>query len=492
MLKDHLITSIVDNFSHMNDFSEKHFLTANDVAVDVFFLKNFVDVKELHKTIKNILSFEEPLLFRNIFHLLPFVSTELFPVEKGKDELAKKLEKGWVTLSFSSEPETLLLLALVKVENRSLSQPENEAIIIGPQVGFNEDLNTNISLIRRILPSKKLYIKEFSVGQEISKIVTIMYIEGLANPLDVEQIEKRLETLNTKVDTILNAAQLSQLLEDNAYSLFPTIRLTERPDDAALTLLKGRIIVLTENSSYALSLPSRMTDFLHSSEDVNLRWPIAIFIRTIRLFAVLLSIILTPLYVGALTYHYEVIPEALLTSIGSSRSRVPFPPLLEALLLEFIIELLREAGARLPTKVGQTIGIVGGIVIGTAAVEAGFTSNILIMLVALGALASFITPSYLMGTIVRFIRFPMILLAGSLGFFGIASGIFFLLLHAVRQYSLGSPYTLPVFPFSSKGIRSLFLYLPIEKIIKGNVFKKAAFTLKSYDSPTKKGKDIDE
>ncbi|MBW9234449.1 spore germination protein, partial [Leptospira santarosai] len=183
--------------------------------------------------------------------------------------------------------------------------------------------------------------------------------------------------------------------------------------------------------------------FFQSREDQNLRWPIASFLRILRFSAVFLSIYLTPMYVAALTFHYEIIPQSLLVPLSESRALVPFPPIIEALLLELIIELLREAGARLPTKVGQTIGIVGGIVIGTAAVQAGITSNILIIIVALSALASFTTPSYMMGNVIRVIRFPLILLAGFWGFYGIMLGFCFVLIHLIRQSSLGSPYTAP-------------------------------------------------
>ena len=167
-----------------------------------------------------------------------------------------------------------------------------------------------------------------------------------------------------------------------------------------------------DRSPDAIYGPAPFFTFFESTEDIYMRWNMGFFLRILRLTATFLSILLTPAYVAVLTYHYEVIPSPLLVSLGQSRSNVPFPPVFEAFLLEFVIELLREAGRRLPTKVGQTMGIVGGIVIGQAAVEAGFTSNILIIIIALSALGSFTTPSYLMGTAIRIIRFPIILLAG--------------------------------------------------------------------------------
>ncbi len=182
-----------------------------------------------------------------------------------------------------------------------------------------------------------------------------------------------------------------------------------------------------------------------------------------RLIAMFLSITLTPFYVAALTFHYEIIPTALLVSLGHSRSRVPFPPLLEALILEFLIELIREAGARLPTKVGQTMGIVGGIVIGQAVVQAGFTSNILIIIVALSALASFTVPSYLMGSAIRIMRFPLIIMAGMWGFIGIFYSYCFILIHVIKQKSLGRPYLAPLYPMRPRDFDNSVIRIPFLK-----------------------------
>jgi len=216
-----------------------------------------------------------------------------------------------------------------------------------------------------------------------------------------------------------------------------------------------------DGSSLAIVCPLSFLEFFQSQEDQNLRWQIATFIRLLRFSAVVLSVFLSPLYVAALTFHYEVIPQSLLVPLSESRALVPFPPLMEALLLEIIIELLREAGIRLPSKVGQTIGIVGGIVIGTAAVQAGITSNILIIIVALGALSSFTTPSYMMGNVIRIVRFPIIVLAGLWGFYGIMLAACFILIHLLRQTSLGTPYTAPFYPPRLLDWRDSLVRLPL-------------------------------
>lgn len=348
--------------------------------------------------------------------------------------------------------------SIPKLESRSLSTPENESQVIGAQVGFNESLITNISLIRRYITSPDFCNEKIIVGKRSNNSVALLYMHGLADEQMVNTLRQRITNLN--VDALIDSAILSEMIDDNSLSPFPQMLLTERPDRFCAGLLNGKLGVIVEGSSMAIVCPMSFIEFFQSQEDQNLRWLIASFTRLLRFTAILLSIFLTPIYVGALTFHYEVIPQAFLVPLSESRALVPFPPVFEALLLEFIIELLREAGARLPTKIGQTIGIVGGIVIGTAAVQAGITSNILLIFVALSALASFTTPSYMMGNVIRLIRFPIIILAGYWGFYGIMLAFCFILIHLLRQSSLGTPYLFPFYPPRLKSMTDSIIRLP--------------------------------
>jgi len=353
------------------------------------------------------------------------------------------LLKGSVAI-FVEQQQSLLLVKIPSDQYRSLSRPENESQVIGPQVGFNESLSTSLSLIRKYISTPDLCNELYILGKRTNTAVSLIYINGIVSDELLNRLKKKLESID--VDGVLDSSVLNQLISDNTLSIFPQLLLTERPDRICDGLLNGKMALLVEGSTMAILCPLSFIEFFESREDYNVRWPIASFVRLLRIVAMLLSVFFTALYVAALTFHYEVIPQALLVPLGESRSRVPFPPLFEALLLEFIIELLREAGARLPTKVGQTMGIVGGIVIGTAAVQAGFTSNILIIIVALGALASFTTPSYTMGSLIRIIRFPLLLLAGFWGFYGIMFGFCLILLHLLRLTTLDSPYMAPFYP----------------------------------------------
>lgn len=364
---------------------------------------------------------------------------------------------GSVLIHLEGYPQ-VIIANITKRESRNLSAPENESQVIGAQVGFNESLSTNVSLVRRYIVSPDLCIEEIKVGRRTNTSLSLLYMNGIASDQMVNTLRQRITNLN--LDALLDSAVLAEMIDDNSMSVFPQMLLTERPDKFCSGLLNGKLGVIVDGSSMALVCPQSFIEFFQSQEDLNLRWQIATFARLLRFTAILLSVFLTPIYVGALTFHYEVIPQALLVPLSESRALVPFPPILEALLLEFIIELLREAGARLPTKIGQTIGIVGGIVIGTAAVQAGITSNILLIFVALSALASFTTPSYMMGNVIRLIRFPIIIAAGFWGFYGIMLAFCLILIHLLRQTSLGAPYLSPFYPPRLKDMRDSIIRMP--------------------------------
>lgn len=374
------------------------------------------------------------------------------------EEIIKSIVNGTVLIHVEGYRQVVIANISTR-ESRSLSAPENESQVIGSQVGFNESLSTNISLVRRYIMSPDLCNEEIIVGKRTNTSVSLLYLSGIASEQMVNTLRQRISNLD--IDALIDSSVLSEMIDDNSLSVFPQMLMTERPDRFCDGLLNGKLGIIVDGSSMAVISPQSFTEFFESREDQNLRWPIATFVRLLRFAAILLSVYLTPIYVAALTFHYEVIPQAFIVPLSESRALVPFPPVFEALLLEFIIELLREAGARLPTKIGQTIGIVGGIVIGTAAVQAGITSNILLIIVALCALASFTTPSYMMGNVIRLIRFPIILLAGFWGFYGIMLAFCFILIHLLRQSSLGAPYLAPFYPPRLKDMRDSLIRMPL-------------------------------
>ncbi|WP_202081333.1 spore germination protein [Caldalkalibacillus salinus] len=482
----HAMQSFKSFFHHSNDLVIREVSIQNSKALVIFF-ENLVD--------KNII--DRDVLKRLIkldagYHLEDLI--EKFPLEDSnftstKEQVADKILRGWVYIYIEKVQEGFMFDA-ASVPARNITSPEVETHILGPQVAFAENLSTNISLIRNYIRNPDLVTESIKAGEVSKTEVTVMYVHGLADPENVHTVRQRIKDLD--FDGIIDSNILVQLIEDNSTTIFPQISVTERPDTVGSSLLEGKVAILVDGSPFVVTCPNTFIDFFSTNEDSYIRWNMATFIRMVRLIAMALSVLFTPMYVASVTYHYEVIPQAMLVPLAESRSRVPFPPLFEALLLEFIIELLREAGARLPAKVGQTMGIVGGIVIGQAAVQAGFTSNILIMIVALGALASFTAPSYLMGTAIRVIRFPMIIMAGLWGFIGMMFGVTFLLLHLIRQTSLGRPYLAPVYPLRISDLKDSIVRLPWQFFNKRPVFTRNHSDKRTHAQSLAKEKDIDE
>ncbi|MFC7684989.1 spore germination protein [Ureibacillus sp. GCM10028918] len=409
-------------------------------TITVVFIENLIKEDVLNEKILPIL--------QNVTEETPSIIQKLLPLPQVdiSNQLTNSIDTmltGAVIIHIDGYPLNVLAV-IPTVESRSLSTPENESQVIGSQVGFNESISTNISIVRRYITNPNLCNEKMNLGKQTKTNISVLYIDGLTTEQNVNTVRQRIQAL--EIEDLLDSAVLTELIDDSSKSIFPQMLLTERPDRFCDGILSGKVGILVDGSSMGILCPYTFIEFFHSREDKNLRWPVATFVRLLRFAAIFISIFFTPLYVASLTFHYEVIPQPLLVPLSESRAIVPFPPILEALFLELIIELLREAGSRLPTKIGQTIGIVGGIVLGTAAVQAGITSNILIIIIALCALSSFTTPNYMMGNVIRVIRFPIIILAGFWGYYGIILAFCFLLIHLLRQTSLGSPYMSPFYP----------------------------------------------
>lgn len=347
---------------------------------------------------------------------------------------------------------------------RGIEDTSIESSLRGEHLGFTETGSNNIAMIRRHIPNRELKMKEMTVGARGNLKLTIMYLADVANPEVLEELEDRINKLD--VDSILNAASLAEYIEDNPYSPFPQLFLTERPDFAAAEILQGRIVTIVDRSPNVIIGPATFETFFKSMDDYGARWLVASFIRLMRYFGFFVAIFLPATYIAVISFHFEIIPLKLLLSVGASRERVPFPPFIEAIIMEITLEMLREAGIRLPAKIGQTVGIVGGIVIGQAAVEAGIVSNIMVIVVALTAIASFIIPNYDMGAAIRMLRFPMMIVASLFGFVGLTVGLMTLIAHFVALESLGTPYGSPIAPLRFPDWKDLFIRFPEWSIVK--------------------------
>lgn len=464
------------------DYETKNFKNGKTgVSFQLTYISTMVDENVIHESALPYLLEGNLENVENVPSLLPIADVELTSDLTGFEE---KLLKGYVLLKIPGQ-ERYCFFGAPNHFNRAITIPEVEFSVIGPKETFVESADQNINLIRKRLPIKELIVEEQLVGTLTKTKVNIVYIDGITNVEDVKTVKQRISDI--QIDTIIDSSYISQIISDNQYSLFPQILDTERPDRIAASLAEGKVAIVVDGSPHVLIAPTTLVEFFSSFEDYYLNWLTASFFRVLRLFSVSFSLFATPFYVAVLTYHYELIPQDLIGLLITTRRQIPFPPFLEALFLEVTIELLREAGARLPTKVGQTIGIVGGIVLGTASVEAGLTSNVLLIFVALSALASFTTPVYRISNTIRLIRFPFLLLAQLWGILGIVFGLTLLTTHLVKLTSLGRPMLEPVFPFRIHDFKDSFIRLSFDQQTYRPFFLRSQ-QKKRYNENTNKGK----
>lgn len=345
-------------------------------------------------------------------------------------------------------------------KQREVSSPNNEIIIQGPQEAFVENIRTNTSLLRRIVNNENLVIENIEVGKLSKTKCTVCYMKNIANSDLVAEVKYRMN--NLEIDSILSSGELEQLIEEDSKCSAPQILKTERPDKATKYLYGGRVIVLINGNPYALIMPATLIDFIASPEDTNLKFQFANFLKFLRLLAIGITLLLPGLYVAITDFHQELLPTELLFSILASRENVPFPVIFEILVMEISFELIREAGLRVPSPVGPTIGIVGALVLGQAAVSANIVSPILIIIVAITAIASFAIPDFSFGFHLRLMRFIFILLGYIAGFFGIGIGLFVYTCVLCSLKSFGVPYTAPYAPVTGVG-QNGFLLNPMWK-----------------------------
>ncbi|MEC5241371.1 spore germination protein [Bacillus mycoides] len=377
------------------------------------------------------------------------------------NEIKEGLLEGQCVLFMEGEKRSLLINTKGWAE-RAIQEPISEVTIKGSHDGFIENATKNIGLIRRYIPSTELKIKKMTIGERATSLVYLIYLGDVANEDVVQEIETRI--CKIKTDAVLSIGELSNFTKDQNWTPFPQAYLSERPDAISNHILDGKVAVLIDRSPGAMIVPMNLIGFFQTPDDYNIHWLIASFFRLLRFAGFIIAIFLPAIYIAIVSFHFEIIPLDLYTSIATSRVKVPFSPLLEAFIMEITLEMLREAGIRLPQPIGQTIGIVGGIVIGQAAVQAGLVSNVMVIIVSITAIASFIVSNYDLSSCIRLIRFPMMLLAYFYGVVGIVSGLMLLFAHFVSLTSYGSPYGLPIAPFRLQELKDSFVRFPISMI----------------------------
>ncbi|MEK3934491.1 spore germination protein [Sporosarcina sp. FSL W7-1349] len=366
-------------------------------------------------------------------------------------DAVKYLLRGNTLILFEGE-DVAISAETTGFENRSVTEPTVENVVRGPKESFNESMAVNQSLIRKQIKDSRLLCETMTVGNSFVKDVSIMYIKGVADEELLNEVKKKINELES--DLIQNLSILEQYVESRTYSIVPSTLLTERPDRACSFLLEGHIVLLMESSPYALVVPVTFWSMFHTIEDQYLRWAYANFIRIITLISVFIALYTPAIYLAVSTFHIEMLPPDLLFAIAATREVVPVPVLWEIILLEIVFEILRAAGIRIPSVIGPTIGIVGALILGQAAVQANLVSPILVIVVAITGLSSFVIQDLNLGFMIRILRFAFIFIANFMGFFGIFLATACLFAYLVSLKSFNVPFLAPFAPYfrSPKGL----------------------------------------
>ena len=385
-------------------------------------------------------------------HLSNIIPENVIQGIENKNDLYTKINSGFTIFIFEKGPS--LAIETRADLSRGISEPLTEQSISGPKDAFTENYQTNIGLVRKRIKTNKLVIKEKTIGKQSKTKVAIFYMDNIIESDLLKDIENRLDKID--IDEILDSTYIKEVFE-KGQSAFPTIIATERPDNASLSLLEGKICIMTENSPYALIIPSFFSDLFHSVEDNYQNYINVTFTRLIRYFAFLLAILLPAFHVAITTYDHEAIPVTLLINFAAQREGVPFPLILEALGLTLVFEILRESDIRMPHLSGTAISILGAIVLGDAAVAAGIVSPIMVIIIAMSAISSLMFSNIGMVNAIRFWRILFMLFAAVAGIIGIFFASIILIAHLSSLKTGAKPYLYPLAPFNKNFLKEVLI-----------------------------------
>ncbi|MFC3803163.1 spore germination protein [Cohnella sp. GCM10012308] len=374
------------------------------------------------------------------------------------DELIQVLLRG-DTIMAADGSTSVLVIGTRQIDKRGIDQPGTEQVIRGPREGFVEPLGPNLALIRYRLQSAELRMRQLTIGRKTHSKVVICYMDGLTDPALLAEVERRIGAID--IDGILDSGYLEQFIEDNQWSPFPQVQYTERPDKVVANLLEGRVAILVDGSPLALIVPTVFNQFYQAVEDYTERFLQMSAIRMARLVALVFSLVFPSIYVSVISFNPELIPTEFAVAVAGGRAGVPWPAVVEVLIIEISMEVLREATIRLPQQVGGALSIVGVLVIGQAAVAAGFASPITVVIIALTTIGSFATPAYNAALALRLLRFPLIIIAGIFGLYGVMIGLILIANHLLSLKSFGVPYLSPLVPVNFEGMKDVLIRGPL-------------------------------
>jgi len=455
-----------DLFNECSDVVFRQFSLTDDVHGLLIFIDGIVDGKlisghALKPLLIHLMKQESLPITVNEVEEKGVMITQLSHVQKVSEALDGILS-GNCLLMIDGQAKGLILNAKGG-KRRGIEEPATEASIRGPREGFNENLRTNTGLLRNKIKTPALKTVPFKIGKRTRTDVVLAYIDKVADPAVIEEVTKRLNSI--EIDGVLESGYIEELIEDNPYSPFPQMQYTERPDTVAAQLLEGRFAIFVDGTPFVLIGPITFWQLLQASEDYYERYLIGNALRWLRLFFLFIALLMPATYTALITYHHDMLPTSLLYSVAAARESIPFPAIVEGLIMEITFEALREAGVRLPKTIGQSVSILGALVIGTAAVEAGIVSAPKVIVVSITGIASFTIPRYNAAITIRMLRFPLMFMAASFGLFGMLIGVLLILVHLCQLRSFGVPYLSGIAPYRPAEQKDILFRAPWWKMV---------------------------
>lgn len=454
-----LLTSLMGESS---DFIFRGFMLSSGQEAALLYIDGMVDKQTVQDNLLTALleySSSEELTVQSVKNrILAFGEVA---VTQAAEDALDRLLAGGVLLLLNGSGEGIVVSA-PGVKERSISESKTQSIVKGPQDAFTEAIRTNTALVRKRIKDIRLRLVSMQIGEKTKTDVSVMYLEGVADPKIFSRIIDRLRAL--KKDRILEGEYLEELIsEEKRRTVFPVIFNSDRPDVISGGVLEGKVAIFIDGTPFVLLAPALFTDFIQSAEDYYQPALFSSLIRILRYVSLFISMFAPAVYIALTTFHQDMLPTQLLLSLAAQREGIPFPAFLEALLMEITFEILREAGIRMPRTIGQAVSIVGTIVVGQAAVEAAIVSPAMVIVVAITAISSFVIPTYSMSIPLRMLRFVFMGLAAVLGVYGLTIGAILLTVHLSSLHSFGVPYLRPIAPFNKEEQSDAVLRFPFHK-----------------------------
>lgn len=453
-----------------------YFGTSDQIKTILLYCDGLVDMKQINQFVlphfSRLIDSPEQISTIESNSLL-----QLNPIQNGED-LMHQLFEGNMIIIFEDQ-QKMFSVDVADIPNRSPEESNTEVSIKGPRDGFTEELSTNIALIRKRLKTPSLYHEQFRVGRRSQTKVSLLYLYDVARPEVINEVRSRIQKID--IDGLLSNEQLEESLSDYSHSLFPLVDYIGRPDYAAASLLRGRFVILIDGSPMALIAPINLTMLLKSPEDMHLPFYYVALERLFRLVGISISILAPGLWVALTSYDVDQLPFQLLATISNSRVGLPISAPMEAFLMLGLFEIFREAGVRLPKAVGETITVVGGLIVGDAAIRAGITSPTMLFVAAVTAVATFTLVNQSLSGSVSVVRIFILICSSVLGMYGFYIGVLALITYLSRLESFGLPYLAPVSPLSLRDVLSGLSVTPRDNL------KKRPEILNTIDSTRKGG-----